>query len=30
MDRAKELASINRKIVKIDGAFAPAIKNLEP
>jgi DNA-3-methyladenine glycosylase II len=30
MDRAKELASINRKIVKIDNAFAPAIKNLEP
>ena len=29
-DRAKELASINRKIVKIDNAFAPAIKNLEP
>ena len=30
MDRAKELASINRKIVKIDKAFAPAIKNLAP
>ena len=28
MDRAKELAAINRKIVKIDPAFAPAIKNL--
>ena len=30
MDRAKELAAINRKIVKIDTAFAPAIKNLAP
>jgi hypothetical protein len=30
MDRAKELAAINRKIVKIDKAFAPAIKNLAP
>ncbi len=30
MDRAKELAAINRKIVKIDPAFAPAIKNLAP
>jgi len=29
-DRARELASIKRKIVKIDLAFAPAIKNLEP
>jgi len=29
-DRARELASIKRKIVKIDPAFAPAIKNLEP
>lgn len=30
MDRAKELASINRQIVKIDKAFAPAIKELAP
>jgi DNA-3-methyladenine glycosylase II len=30
MDRAKELAAINRKIVKIDSAFAPAIKSLAP
>ena len=30
MDRAKELSSIKRKIVKIDSAFAPAIKNLAP
>ncbi len=29
-DRARELASIKRKIVKIDSAFAPAIKNLDP
>lgn len=29
-DRARELASIKRNIVKIDPAFAPAIKNLEP
>ena len=29
-DRARELASIKRKITKIDPAFAPAIKNLEP
>jgi len=29
-DRARELASIKRNIVKIDLAFAPAIKNLEP
>ena len=29
-DRTRELASIKRKIVKIDLAFAPAIKNLEP
>ena len=29
MDRAKELASINRRIVKIDSAFKPAIKSLE-
>ena len=29
-DRARELASIKRKIVKIDPAFASAIKNLEP
>ncbi len=29
-DRAREVASIKRKIVKIDPAFAPAIKNLEP
>jgi DNA-3-methyladenine glycosylase II len=29
-DRARELASIKRKIVKIDPAFAPAIKNLDP
>ena len=28
MDRAKVLAVINRKIIKIDPAFAPAIKNL--
>ena len=28
MDRAKELSAINRKITKIDSAFAPAIKNL--
>jgi len=30
MDRAKELAFINRAIPKIDAAFKPAIKNLEP
>lgn len=30
MERAKELAAINRKIVRIDPAFAPAIKNLAP
>jgi DNA-3-methyladenine glycosylase II len=30
MDRAKELAAIKRKIVKIDPAFKPAIKNLDP
>ena len=30
MDRAKVLAVINRKIIKIDPAFAPAIKNLTP
>ena len=30
MDRAKVLAAINRKIIKIDPAFAPAIKNLTP
>jgi DNA-3-methyladenine glycosylase II len=30
MERAKELAAINRKIIKIDPAFAPAIKNLAP
>ena len=30
MDRAKELAAIKRKIVKIDPAFAPAIRNLAP
>jgi len=30
MNRAKELAAINRKIIKIDPAFAPAIKNLAP
>jgi DNA-3-methyladenine glycosylase II len=30
MDRAKELAAINRKIIKIDKAFTPAIKNLAP
>ncbi len=30
MDRAKELAAINRKITKIDPAFVPAIKNLVP
>jgi DNA-3-methyladenine glycosylase II len=29
-DRARELASIKRKIVKIDPTFASAIKNLEP
>jgi DNA-3-methyladenine glycosylase II len=29
-DRARELTSIKRKIAKIDSAFAPAIKNLEP
>ena len=28
MDHAKELAAIKRKIVKIDPAFAPAIRNL--
>ena len=28
--RAKELAAIKRKIPKIDSAFTPAIKNLEP
>jgi len=28
MDRAKELAQAKRKIVRIDPAFAPAIKNL--
>ena len=30
MDRAKELAAINRRIIKIDPAFVPAIKNLAP
>ena len=30
MERAKELAAINRKIIKIDPAFATAIKNLAP
>ena len=30
MDHAKELAAIKRKIVKIDPAFAPAIRNLAP
>ncbi len=30
MERAKELAVIKRKIVKVDSAFKPAIKNLEP
>ncbi len=30
MERAKELAAIKRKIVKVDSAFKPAIKNLEP
>jgi DNA-3-methyladenine glycosylase II len=30
MDRANELAAIKRKIVKIDPAFKPAIKNLDP
>jgi DNA-3-methyladenine glycosylase II len=29
-DRARELASIKRKIVKTDPVFASAIKNLEP
>ena len=29
-DRARELASIKRKIIKIDPVFAPAVKNLEP
>ena len=29
-NRAKELASIKRKITKIDPSFLPAIKNLEP
>jgi DNA-3-methyladenine glycosylase II len=29
-NRAKELAAIKRKISKVDPAFAPAIKNLEP
>ena len=29
-NRAKELANIKRKITKIDPAFVPAIKNLEP
>lgn len=28
--RTNELKAINRKIIKIDPAFAPAIKNLEP
>lgn len=28
--RAKELATIKKKILKIDAAFLPAIKNLEP
>lgn len=28
--RAEELQSIQRKIIKIDGAFAPAIKNYPP
>jgi DNA-3-methyladenine glycosylase II len=28
--RAQELASIKKKISKVDPAFAPAIKNLEP
>jgi len=30
MERAKELALINRRIAKIDSAFKPAIKSLEP
>ncbi len=30
MDRSNELASIKRALPKIDSAFAPAIKNLEP
>jgi DNA-3-methyladenine glycosylase II len=30
MERTKELAAIKRKIVKVDSAFKPAIKNLEP
>jgi DNA-3-methyladenine glycosylase II len=30
MERAAELKSINKRIIKIDPAFAPAIKNLEP
>ena len=29
-DRAKELATLKRKIGKIDPAFLPAIRNLEP
>jgi DNA-3-methyladenine glycosylase II len=29
-NRAKELATIKRKITKIDPSFLPAIKNLEP
>lgn len=29
-ERAQELAAIKRKISRIDPAFAPAIKNLEP
>lgn len=29
-DRAKELATLKRKIGKIDPAFLPALKNLEP
>ena len=30
MERAAQLKSINKKIIKIDPAFAPAIKNLAP
>ena len=30
MDRANELAAIRREIVKIDPAFKPAIKDLDP
>ena len=29
-NRAKELDAIKRKIVKLDPAFSPAVKNLEP